>query len=111
MLSCASFFGKDEATEREGFQEGLRDMQRDHPDVFEGLGEWPGSVDVEKYGDARSRNWMAAKIVLDTQRQGMMGGVYEYPEEVRGLARRVLGEEEEEETPAGGDMGVGDDVD
>ena len=38
-----------------------------------------------------SRNFMAAGIVLDKQRQPMIGGVYDYPDEVKAIARKILG--------------------
>jgi len=49
---------------------------------------WP-KLDKEKYGDCIKRNLMAAEIVQNPGRQGMMGGIYEYSEEVREVCRRI----------------------
>lgn len=90
MLEAAIFFGKDQAEERRAMDEKLEKLEREKPEVTEELDRWPERVDSEKYSDAISRNIMAANIVGDPSRQPIMGGVYDYPEEVKVLAREIL---------------------
>lgn len=97
MLSCASFFGKDEAVERAEWEGKMREAEEEErPEVLRGLDVWPweeegrGTFDAEVYSDGVSRNYTAAKIVLDEGMQRGMGGVYKYSQEVRGLARRMV---------------------
>lgn len=68
-------------------------MKTNQPDLWEETNAWPPMVGevAGKYDDCMSRNSMAAGIVLDKQRQPMMGGVYDYPDEVKAIARKILG--------------------
>ena len=50
--------------------------------------EWP-RLDREKYSDCVRRNLMAAEIVQSPGKQGMMGGVYDYPEEVKEACKKI----------------------
>lgn len=90
MLEAAVFFGKDQVEERTAMDEKLEKLEREKPEITEALDQWPERVDWPKYEDALSRNIVAANIVGDRSRQPMMGGVYDYPEEVKVLARAIL---------------------
>lgn len=90
MLSCAEFFGKNEETERRELAGKLEGLETSAPEVFRGLAEWPERLNEEMYGDALTRNTTAAKIVLDEKMQRGMGGVYNYPDKVKSLARNML---------------------
>lgn len=90
MMNAAVFFGKDEAEERKALDERLEALEKEKPEMTATLDKWPDRVDSEKYEDALGRNIMAANIVVDRSKQPMMGGVYDYPEEVKLLARRIL---------------------
>lgn len=98
MLSSAVFFGKNEEQERGALSTKLTALERDNPEVFQGLAVWPETVDKEMYSDALQRNIMAAKIVLEPRMQKSMGGTYEYPEEVKALATKMLNGETEQES-------------
>ena len=52
--------------------------------------QWP-TLDKKKYDDCFSRNFMAAKIVQTPSQQAMMGGPYEYAEEVKEVCGRITG--------------------
>ncbi|KAK5955781.1 hypothetical protein OHC33_003422 [Knufia fluminis] len=72
----------------------LRDMASKFEEVKRRDGDfdkdkWP-TLDREKYRDCISRNTMAATIVQNPARQAMMGGSYEYSEEVKEVCRKIM---------------------
>jgi len=53
--------------------------------------KWP-TLDKQKFGDCISRNIMAANIVRTPSQQAMMGGPYNYSDEVKEVCRQIVGE-------------------
>lgn len=90
MMDAAVFFGKDQVEERKAMDEKLENLEKEKPETTTALDAWPEFVNSEKYSDAIGRNVVAANVVKDRARQPLMGGVYDYPEEVKALADRIL---------------------
>lgn len=104
MLSCAEFFGKNEEEERRALAAKLMTLEKDDPEVFRGLAEWPEKLDTETYSDGLTRNLTAAQIVMEPRMQKSMGGTYKYPEEVKALAKKMLTENPDQEVAQLGDV-------
>lgn len=92
FIDIDEFTGINKEVHHKTMYDQFEEAERDDPERWTEIIAWPEMTgEVRKaYADCLSRNMMAAGIVMDKKRQGMMGGVYDYSAEAKTIAARIL---------------------